>query len=449
MVRPFAIAAPVVVLLLAAPLLRPLWAPGIASEREIVTLEAVRSILERGSLTLDASRLRGVESVVRVNGQLYPADAPAFPVLLASVGWVIERCGVPLKQNPVLFEYLLIFFAITLPTALSCGLIYRMARVFELKRGWRVLLALACVLATGWFSYCGVLLPFALATALVVAAAASCVHLIAAKHPMLSVGWLAGGGFCAATAAAIEPGCVFALLLMPLLVLALRHPWRVRLAGLLLVIAGSAAPIVMHASLNTAITGDLLPARWHQTMVVANPGIVAPTGLADDDDPVTPGAWLVIGRVFNRLITFTIGAHGVLSHFPILVIGFAGAGIVLHRHWTPALKWLAGGVLVILLIQVVLRMGQRLDTVDLNFAAPRLIVMLPLLLLFSGAWLRRKHDALVYTVVGIALGVSVTITLIGATAPAPVDGYSTYTAAQAVERMFDPPTPVEAIVRGR
>lgn len=446
MVRPFAIAAPVVVLLLAAPLLRPLWAPGIASDREIVTLEAIRSILTQGSLALNPAHLRGVESIIRINGQVYPADAPVFPVLLSSAGWAIERCGVSLKQNPVLFEYLLIFFTITLPTALACGLVYRMARVFELKRWRRMVLALACVLATGWFSYSVVLLPYALATALVVAAAASCVHLISAKKPMLSVGWLAGGGLCAGVAAVIEPGCVWVLLLMPMLVLALKHPWRVRLAGLLLVAAGAAAPIAMYITINTAITGDLLPPRWHQAMATPNPAMLAPAGLADDDDPVAPGAWLTIGRAFNRLITFTIGAHGVLSHFPILVIGFAGAGMVLHRHWTPALKWLAGGVLIILILQIATRTGQRLEMIDLSFAAPRMMVMLPLLLLFSGAWLRRKHDALVYGVVGIALGTSVLITLIGATAPAPVDGYTTYTAAQAAERMIFPPTPAEPVL---
>jgi len=65
-----------------------------------------------------------------------------------------------------------------------------------------------------------------------------------------------------------------------------------------------------------------------------------------------------------------------------------------------------------------------------------LLVVSPLLLFCAGAWLRRTHSSLVWTFAGIAAGVSVVITLIGATRPAPPGGYQHYTAAEAVEKAF-------------
>ncbi len=435
-VRPWAIAGPVLVLLLAAPLIRPLFAPAGTTDREAMTLEAVRSVLRHHSLAIDPARIRNAEAVYHNGKTFFSADAPVFSVVLASVGYVIERAGITLDENPVLFEYLLIFFAITLPTALASGLIYRMARSFELRRWWRMLIAVSSVLATGWFSYSVILMPHALAAALVTAAATSVWYIAAAKKPMLAVGWLAGGGFCAALAATIEPNSAWMLPLLPLVVLALRLPGRVRFIGVLLVIAGAAAPLVLHTSINTAITGDVLPPRLHASQFAANAAPVLVGSSLDDIEPVDASLWVAIGRGLNRLIVFTIGTHGIFSHFPALVIAAAGLLMVLHRHWTGVLKWIAGGVLAAIVLQLMIRMTIRVDLVQLSFAAPGMVAMLPLLMLFSGAWLRRRHSGLVWTVAGIALGISVLITLIGATDPAPQNGFTHYTAAEAVERLF-------------
>ena len=435
MVRPWAIAGPVLVLLLAAPLIRPLFSPTGTTDPESMTLEAVRSVLRHHSLVLDPTRVRNAEAVYHNGTAFFATDAPVFSITLSGVGWVIERAGVSVEKNPVLFEYLLILFAITLPTALASGLIYRMARSFELPRWWRMLIAMASVLATGWFSYCVILMPHALAAALVTIAATSVWYVASAKKPMLAVGWLAGGGFCAALAAAIEPNAAWMLVLLPMVVLVLKQPARVRLIGLLLVIAGAAAPIVLHISVTTAITGDLLPPSLHASHLAPQMPVVAPY-IGDDIEPIDASLWVAIGRGLNRLIVFTVGTHGIFSHFPVLVIAMTGLLMVLHRHWTGVLKWIAGGVLVAIVLQLIVRMTIRVDLTHLSFAAPSMVAMLPLLMLFSGAWLRRPHGGLVWTIAGIGLGVSVLITLIGATGPAPQDGFTGYTAAEAVERLF-------------
>ncbi|MGN6626784.1 MAG: hypothetical protein ACTHLN_09200 [Tepidisphaeraceae bacterium] len=149
--------------------------------------------------------------------------------------------------------------------------------------------------------------------------------------------------------------------------------------------------------------------------------------------------WLTLGRGLNRFLIFTIGTHGVFSHFPILLIGVAGAGMILRRHWPRGLKWMVaasvGGLFVLLIYKSVV----RIDEADQDFAAPRLILMLPPLLLWGGAWLRREHSGWVWTVAGIGLAVSVGASLIGATSPAPPGGYQHFTVAEAASRLFTSP----------
>ncbi len=444
MVRPWSIAGPVLVLLLASPLIRPLFSPASLTPREAMTLEAVRSVLRHHSLEIDPRRVTQAEAVYFDGQHFFSLDAPVFPVILSGISWLIERGGILIDENAVLHEYLLILFAITLPTAMSCGLIYRMARSFELQRWWRMMIALAAVLATGWFSYAVVLMPQALSAAMVVVAAASVWHLSNAKNPMLAVGWLAIGAFCASVAAVIDFNAAWMLLLMPIIVLVLKLPWRVRWMGMLLVIAGAAAPITLHATLTPAITGDLLPPRYHASELVSQVPMLL--GQIDDSEPVDASIWIGIGRVLNRAIVFTIGDHGIFSHFPVLVIAMTGALMVLHRHWGRVLKFLAGGVVVAIAVQLIVRMTIRVDMTHLSFAAPGMVAMLPLLVLFSGAWIRRSHGGLVWTVAGIALGVSVMVTLIGATGPAPADGFSRYTAAEAVERLFSRNSEARSVV---
>ena len=39
------------------------------------------------------------------------------------------------------------------------------------------------------------------------------------------------------------------------------------------------------------------------------------------------------------------GSHGILSHFPVLIIGAIGVGMVMHRHWQLSTKVLAAATL--------------------------------------------------------------------------------------------------------
>ncbi|MGN6507151.1 MAG: hypothetical protein ACTHM6_16475 [Tepidisphaeraceae bacterium] len=439
MVRPWAMAGPILVLLIAAPLIRPLFAPGMMSDRERVALDSVWSILRHGTLALNAKAYANNEAVIHVGDRVFSADPPAYAITLSGVAWCIERTGIRFETNPNLLNYLLIFFAITLPTAVACGLIYRMTRVFELKRPWRVGLALACVVATGWISYAVALLPHALVAALVIVAMTSIVYVAQAKRPGRVIGLLFVGGFAAALATVIEPMAAWTLPMLLGAVFLIALPWRWRVPAVLLIVAGAAGPIALHVSVNRQITGDLLPPRWHaQTLPAVATPMVAPS-LGDEADGLDTSVWLTLGRGLNRFLIFTIGTHGVFSHFPILLIGVAGAGMILRRHWPRGLKWMVaasvGGLFVLLIYKSVV----RIDEADEDFAAPRLILMLPPLLLWGGAWLRREHSGWVWTVAGIGLAVSVGASLIGATSPAPPGGYQHFTVAEAASRLFTSP----------
>lgn len=436
-IRPWALMVPVVVLLLASPLIRPLFNPQAMTTRETLTLESVRSVLRHGTLVLDPNRIPDRSRAFHRGESLFAPDPPVFPLLLATVSWGIERMGVGLDDNPVLHEYLLILIGITFPTAMAGGLIYRMGRSFELSRVWRVVLALSAVLATGWFSYCTVLMPQALATALVVVAAATLWQVSRSKKPSLSIGWLAWGGFCAALAVAIDPNTLWMLLLLPCITLLLPFAHKTRLTGLLCIILGAIAPLILHTTVVSEITGR--PAAWSIPRTSPNP--IRPLfdepvilDWSDETEPVGASFWVAIGRGINRLILLTVGAHGFLSHFPVLLLAGVGIGMVLHRHWGIALKGLAGGVTLGLIGQLGFRMFFRSEIE--SFAAPMLLNLFPVGMLFTGAWLRKPHSTWVWAMSGVALGVSVLISVAGATGPAPEEGFTGYTAAEAVEKLF-------------
>ena len=62
---------------------------------------------------------------------------------------------------------------------------------------------------------------------------------------------------------------------------------------------------------------------------------------------------------------------------------------------------------------------------------------------WAGAWLRRPHTSLAWSVAAMLLIFSVLVSLIGATDPMPIGGYSRYTAASALRDLFKTPPPFE------
>jgi len=156
MVRPLALASPILVLILALPLLRPLRTPDVEdiSSNELSRLAAVQSMAESGTQAINNSpffqTLRSRDrqhppDTVKIYGKYYSDKPPVLAALLAWIYGGMMRCGLTFQNNPSLVPYLLTLLAAALPVAGAAGLIYRMGRLFELQRPLRTALAAVVV----------------------------------------------------------------------------------------------------------------------------------------------------------------------------------------------------------------------------------------------------------------------------------------------------------------
>src|SRR3954471_22626955 len=164
LVRPWALSAPILVLLITLPLLRPLRHPHLSSigDEERATLATVQAIAERGTQTIDqTSFVATTRRVEKPDGpagaRIYADQPPTLAFLLAAAYRVLMRLGLSFAGDGPRVEYWLTFLASAFPAAIAAGLIYRMSRLFELRRPLRALLAASAILGTGTIAYATVL----------------------------------------------------------------------------------------------------------------------------------------------------------------------------------------------------------------------------------------------------------------------------------------------------
>ena len=258
LVRPWALSAPVLVLVIALPMLRPLRHPdpGRVSDDEQARLATVQAIVERGSLDIDGTDFTTHGRQIEYDGKSYSNQPPMMSAMLSGAYWVMHRRGLTFERDPATVAYLLTLLGVTIPAACAAGLVYRMGRLFELKRPWRAGLAAASVLGTGLISYATVLNPHVPAAALVLASAACLIHVTNIKRRVAAPVWLVLAGVCAALAATIDPSAIPFLPLLAAVVLVVRWAWWRKAGGVMLYAMGAAAPIVVHAMLTVPVIGD-------------------------------------------------------------------------------------------------------------------------------------------------------------------------------------------------
>ncbi|HWE04752.1 MAG TPA: hypothetical protein VG326_20260 [Tepidisphaeraceae bacterium] len=477
--------APILILLIAIPLLRPLRSPDprLISDDEQARLATVQAIVEHGSQAIEGTEFRDTRDIIVSKADVsspfpshvYSKQPPMMALLLSGPYWLMHRAGLSFSRDSSTVIFWLTLIGVTIPVSIAGGLVYRMSKTFELKRPLRALLAVTVVLGSGLISYATTLNAHAPAATLLLAAASCLIHVIFHNVPRRAAPWLASAGFFAALAATIDPPAIAFLLPLILVVGAFRWPIGMRTAGLLAYALGAALPIVVHAQLVRPITGDLRPGMFHSELAVAPrvpqsmpwsgasltssvcavsaPGHSAvgdTSALAgsnspdDDDEPHTRwraflhGAWRILGSF--------LGKHGVFSHFPIVVLGILGVSLIMHRHWPAATKMLAGGTLGGALAVIVVYALCRSSTRDAMFATRWFVVFLPLTLFWAGAWLRRSHRRSSWIMAGALLAFSVTASLIGATGPLPRGGFSHYTVAGAWHNLMDHPQPPPALL---
>ncbi len=409
-VRPWGLAAPIAVLLVCLPLLRPLIHPGDISDNERERLATVESIVERHTQAL-AGNSFGFEPpspgdpAVRAG---YSRQPPVAAALLAGPYWVMVKLGISFKSNPSLAQYLLTLFGAALPAAAAAGLIYRLGRLFELSRAWRAGLAAAAVFGGGLVSYGTSLNSHAPAAAFLLAACTALYHAGAARRREQARSLSMLAGLLVGFAGVIDLGAMFFLALLPLVILAMHWPIRSRLHAVGWYALGMLAPLLLHVWLTVPITGDIKPPMLHER------AFAAPA--EDVDDSVSPAA-----RVTRSLIDGLIGAHGILSHFPVVILGLIGLMGVLRGHWPASTKMLAGVTLIGAALIIITYASLNPDWGQPMFGARWFIFFLPLIVFWSGGWLRRPHRPGVWATAGVLLGLSVLMSLLGAAAPfAPV-----------------------------
>jgi hypothetical protein len=432
-VRPWALAGPVVVLLICLPLLRPLRHPTELTRDEAARFQTVRALVEHHTLALppDNVSIAPIHTIV-VNQKAYSDQPPVFAVLLAGAYWIMLRCGNSFHENPVLVPYLLTLIGVTIPVAGAAGLVYRMGRLFELPRIWRASLGLAVVLGSGLVSYGVVLNAYAPAAVLLLAAMACAVHVGASKKPARAGGWLALAGFCAATAVTLDPAAILPALLIGFASLAIRMKPILRAAGFILFMLGALPPIALHAALILPISGSVIPRSFMRELGRPNPG---PVDQGFEDDLQDSRAALV-GKYVGRLYTALIGSHGLLSHFPVMLLGLAGVGAVMHRNWLASTKALAAASALALGGIVGLYCFSNAEWRDAMFAARWFIVFSPMVLYWIGAWARHAHTKTDWCIAAALLGFSAIVGLIGATGPCPPGGFDRYTVAGAIKNLL-------------
>jgi hypothetical protein len=436
-----------VVLLIALPLLRPLRHPDPRniSDDERARLATVESLVERRTLSIDDSAYFDTSAKVERRGRWYADQPPVLSVLLAGSYWGLHRLGHTFTTNPNWVMYVLTLLGTTLPVAFAGGLVYRMGRLFELHRPWRAALALVVVLGSGLISYATVLNAHAPAAALVLASAASLIHVTITNRRVHGSVWLAVSGACAALSATMEPAAVLFVVLFAAVVLSLRWTVIQRIGGLLVYLAAAAGPAFLHVALVQRTTGNVWQGsglgRERPVADLGRGGTRAIGGVSvnlpeyEDEEFSDASAWQPLWSGLSRVAAAFFGRHGVLSHFPVVLLGMIGVTMVMHRHWPSTTKVLAAGTLVGGGVIIVLYALRAVDWTQAMFGTRWFVVFLPLTVFWAGVWLRRRHRTVSWVTAGMLLGFSVTVSLLGATGPLPRDGFPTYTAAGAARNL--------------
>ncbi|HZK80547.1 MAG TPA: hypothetical protein VFC46_05750 [Humisphaera sp.] len=477
--------APILILLIAIPLLRPLRSPDprLISDDEQARLATVQAMVEHHSQAIEATEFRDTRDIIVARSDVssqfpshyYSKQPPMMALLLSGPYWLMHHNGLSFARDSSVVIFWLTLIGVTIPVSIAGGLVYRMSKTFELKRPLRALLAIGVVLGSGLISYATTLNAHAPAAALLLAAASCLIHVIFHNQPTRSTLWLASAGFYAALAATIDPPAVAFLLPLILVIGALRWPIRMRTAGVLAYALGAALPLLVHAQLVRPITGDMRPGMFHSELAVAThapqsaPWIsgslgssvcavsasdrsataadaspLAASNVLDDDEPHT--RWSAFLHGSWRVLASFLGKHGVFSHFPIVFFGILGVTLIMHRHWPAATKMLAGATLGGALTVIVIYSLCRSDTRNAMFATRWFVVFLPLTLFWAGAWLRRPHRRSSWIAAAALLAFSVTASLIGATGPLPRSGFSHYTVAAAWQNLIHRPQSPPALL---
>jgi uncharacterized membrane protein len=435
--RPWAMVTPIVVIVLALPLLRPLFWPGSISHSEKLLMASAKSVARGDALRLGPEFAKA-SGTVELDGDIYASRPPLFAVICAGPIWTIDLLtDWELSRNDPIVSYWVTLVCVTLPTAIGASMLYRTARLFEVPRPWRAAIALTCVLASGWISYATVLSPHAPASAFFYSSLMIVMWVAAAKRIAFAMSWLLLAGMLAAMAVALDPWTLQVVPILFVVTLGLPTTMRQRFIALLLIVVGTLPVIWLHSAWSISTVGTFFP---H-----------APSPMSefrwDDESPDRSALGFPL-----RLLDVMLGKNGLLTHFPIMIAGLIGAFALIRKHWPTHAKLLACGSMVAAVVCVVLSSLDSRELTGEMFAIRWAVCVVPLSLLFVGVVFRDylQQDRLTLNATAahqrkrrwaialfcIALVWSVLATMFGATGPLPERPYNGHTAVNAAARCF-------------
>ena len=459
--RPWALLTPIVVLIVALPMLRPLFWPGEPGPGEALLWASVQSAStgnalrlpeewegKPGTVTIESGRGQdlnrsniyesNIYASIVYESNVYASRPPLFAVMLAGPTWaLVNLTGLNKGVNDAVLLFLVTLIGVTIPTAIGASMLYRTARLFELPRAWRSILALTCVMGSGWISYATVLSPHAPAAACVTASVTIIMFVAAARRVSRALGWLMLSGLFAGLAVAIDPWTICVAGFLPVVVLGLPALWRQRILGVVLLLVGTLPALWAHSAWSITTVGSFFP----HSITLGNA-----RALIEDDGVAL--SWM------SDAAALLLGRHGLLNHFPLIIAGLIGAGMVVRRHWPAHAKLLAGVSVVSLFICLFAALNR--DTLNAGelrgemFAQRWAVCTVPLVILWCGPLLRHwlGQDRLTMnassvskrlrrwsiSVFCIAWTWSVLASIAGATGALPERPYGGHTALTAAKR---------------
>ncbi len=456
LVRPWALAGPVLVLILCLPMIRPLRQPdsGAWGDEEQMIAATVQAFVEQHTLAIDKSVFSDNPIALENDGHRYSPYPPMVSILLAPIYWVLLRQGLDYNGSLIFVHYILILVGMALPTAMCVAMTYRLGRMFELRRPLRVGLGLATVLASGLITYGVVMNRHAPAAALLLGAVTCISHLAATQHPYRDLLMSALAGLLAALAATVDPPAIVLGTLLCLVFLAMRWNAATRIGAVALFLAGGAPVILLNIVLLHSIGIPLqsvfcapqprgMPSLALPSVTTSNLDTATPSSFDDETDAEpAPSAiqaiWARAAVVIGRILEGAVGGHGLLSHYPILVLGVLGAVLAIHRNWTAATKALAG----VTLLSSALLVGAfalQEPVMTMAYGTPWFIATAPAVLLWVGVWLKRNHRTQSWVTASCVVAFSVIVSTVGMIDPVPRRGYRGYSFAEASMRILSPP----------
>jgi hypothetical protein len=361
----------------------------------------VESLVERGTLAIDDSPLRGSASVdvVQFRGRFYSDKPPMLSALGAVVYAPLAWAGIRFTGQPsqwVLVNWVLLVVIVGMSSAMAIVSLRRLLQLVDLPAWQADLLALAGGCCSLLFSYAVTFNNHSVAAGLLTAAAALvfCAdHRILRRVPLAQpvphdaalVDATGGNGRVGPSGfgAFVRPGVAG---LMTALAATMDIPaggaaW-VALAACLAIsdrpaaiwfLVGSAPPALLHCVLQSQVTGSPLPVECYPE-AFNYPGSYW----------VNAGAWHEPGPRWHFGMELLVGPQGWLTVTPVLAFGLVGIVGTL-RHTTNRLWRLASVVAVVgvVLIAYYVWGVRRTDFAGSSFGTRHLLAVTPLVYFFG------------------------------------------------------------------